>query len=291
MEVFFCFFVSSSFNLQPQAALLYAQPRHLIETLPTFYQLLFKVWWALDGGEVNGEVLSILASSDVPIPIEQLSSRTTYEHLRSRSYKQPHCVNKFLPTYGPLHWPQTWSQLHICDLDRKVIDFNWQVAHGILYTGARLVHRFNMQHVDSLCFCRVADETLEHLFFECKLARVLVAWVFQQLSNINPIASRFTVELLFGFSEVRRRAIPSIIIFMLLVMKHTIWVARCDFRFCQRMPVASKCLSQAIAKVKFILGLLSKQCKSPAQICVFEREWLARGSLGHFEGTELVFAF
>ena len=65
-------------------------------------------------------------------------------------------------------------------------------------------------------------------------------------------------------------------------MKHTIWVARCDFRFRQKVPVASNCLNQALAKIKFILGLLSKRCKSPAQIRAFEREWLARGSLGHF---------
>ena len=124
-----------------------------------------------------------------------------------------------------------------------------------------------MAHVDSLCFCKAGDETLEHLFFECQLAQILIAWVFQQLHHISPIAGRLTVEeLLFGFSEVRRRAIPSIIIFMLLVMKHTIWVARCDFRFRQRMPIASKCLSQAIAKLKFILGLLSKRCRSPAQV-------------------------
>ena len=118
---FFVYFVFSSFNLQPRAALLSAQPRHLIGTLPTFYRLLFKVWRALDGGEVNGGVLSILASSDARNSLEQLSSRNTYEQLRSRTYKQPHCITKFMPTYGPLHWPQTWSQLHICDLDRKVI--------------------------------------------------------------------------------------------------------------------------------------------------------------------------
>ena len=286
---FFTFFVSSTFNLKPRAALLSSQPRHLTVTLPTFYQLLFKVWRALDGGEVTGGVLSILAFSDAPIPLEQLSSRNTYNALRSRSYKQPHCVDKFLTTYRPLHWRQTWSQLHICNLDRKVIDLNWQIAHGILYTGARLAHRFRMAHVDSLCFCKAGDETLEHLFFECQLAQILVAWLFQQLHHISPIAGRFTVEeLLFGFSEVSRRAIPSIIIFMLLVMKHTIWVARCDFRFRQRMPIASKCLSQAIAKIKFILGLLRS---GVSLLLKFEREWLARSSLGHFEGTELVFTF
>ena len=76
---------------------------------------------------------------------------------------------------------------------------------------------------------------------------------------------------------------------MLLVVKHTIWVARCDFRFCQKTPIISECLNKVIAKLKFILTLLDKRCKSPAQIRAFEREWLARGSLGHFEGQELVF--
>ena len=56
---FFVYFVISSFNLQPQAALLNTQPCHLVETLPTFYQLLFKVWRALDGGEVTGGALTI----------------------------------------------------------------------------------------------------------------------------------------------------------------------------------------------------------------------------------------
>ena len=69
-----------------------------------------------------------------------------------------------------------------------------------------LAHDFRMAHVDPRCFCGADDETLEHLFFECELARLLVAWVF--------------FELLFGFSVERRRAIPSIIIYMLQVMKH-----------------------------------------------------------------------
>ena len=84
-----------------------------------------------------------------------------------------------------------------------------------------LAHDFRMAHVDPRCFCGADDETLEHLFFECELARLLVAWVFFNLMSCNPTAWRFSVdELLFGFSVERRRAIPSIIIYMLQVMKH-----------------------------------------------------------------------
>ena len=59
----------------------------------------------------------------------------------------------------------------------------------------------------------------------------------------------------------------------------------------QKVPIASQVLHIAIIRIKFILTLLFKWCKSPAQTCAFEREWLGRGSLGHLEGSELVFSF
>ena len=152
-KAFFTYFYMSAFDMQPRNALLSEQYRQQMKQLPAFYQTIHRVWRTLGGGVANGDVLSLQASSDVSLPLEQISSRNTYALLRSRNYKEPHCIQKYLPLYGQLHWSQTWSQLHICDLDRKVIDLNWQVAHGVLYTGARLAHRFSMRHIESLCFC------------------------------------------------------------------------------------------------------------------------------------------
>ena len=166
---FFTFFISPSFCMMPREALL---SRHRLRDLPPFYHILFQVWRTLDGGLANDGVLSVLALTDAPLPVDLISSQNIYALLRSRASPE-----KFLPTYGPLHWPQTWSQLHLCHLDRTVIDLNWQIAHGVLYTGARLAHRFHM-HIDPRCSCAADDETLEHLFFECELARILVAWVY-----------------------------------------------------------------------------------------------------------------
>ena len=50
--------------------------------------------------------------------------------------------------------------------------------------------------------------------------------------------------------SLQRQAIPSIIIYMQQVMKHTIWVARCDFRFRQKQPVAHECLKTTTASVR-----------------------------------------
>ena len=107
--------------------------------------------------------------------------------LQAHNTKEPHCIQKYLPIYGQLHWSQTWSQLHICDLDHTVIDLNWQIAHGVLYTGAHLAHRFGMRHIESLFFCRPDDETLEHLFLECELARILVhGYTSISIQSIQP---------------------------------------------------------------------------------------------------------
>ena len=82
-----------------------------------------------------------------------------------------------------------------------------------------------------------------------------------------------------------------IIMWMLYMMKHTIWVARCDFCFRGKLPVTSDCQAKAIMKMKFVLRLFGRRCKPPSQVRSFERDWLGRGILGHFEGEELVFSF
>ena len=288
---FFTFFVSASLQSEPREALLSRVTRRQMSTMPEYYQVIFRVWQSLDGG-LHDDELCLAASSASPLAVERMSSRNVYKLSQDHLNVQPHCLGKFAPQYGPLHWPQTWSQLHLCPFDRIVTDLNWQIAHGVLYTGARLGIRFNITTVDPRCFCRADDETLEHLFFECELARLLVAWVHFNLWQISPSAAVFSVtELLFGFSPERRRIVPPIIIWMLQVMKHTIWVARCDFRFRGQVPVASECQKKAIAKIKFVLRLFGRRCRLPAQVRSFERDWLARGILGHFEEEELVFSF
>ena len=131
-KAFFTHYYMSAFNMQPRNALLAEHCRQQVKQLPDFYQIVHWVWQTLDG-----DVLSLKASSDVSLELNQISSRNTYALLRTRNYKEPHCIQKYLLIYGQLHWSQTWSQLHICNLDRKVIDLNWQIAHGVLYTGAR----------------------------------------------------------------------------------------------------------------------------------------------------------
>ncbi len=160
------------------------------------------------------------------------------------------------------------------------------------YTASRHVNSFGMANIDPQCHCRAAEETLEHLFFECRYSRILVGWVYFNLMMYDATATPFTVdELLFGFSRERRKRIPNVIVWMLLVVKHHLWLVRNDFRFRGKLRTEVDCLKAVIARIKFLLKFLAGRCRSPSQIRSFEKQWLANQTLGHFEGEKLVFSF
>ena len=123
-----------------------------------------EAWWLLEGGLVEG-VPSLDVSSASPLLVEHMFSRNTYLLRQTRLAIQPHCVAKFDAIYGPLPWPQIWGQLHLRPYEWLVMDLNWEIAHSVLYTGARLGTRFGIASVDPRCFCGTDDATLEHLFF------------------------------------------------------------------------------------------------------------------------------
>ena len=291
-KAFFDFFFSSCLALQPVQVFSSAPlRRQLIGLLPPFYQHLVRAWSQFDGGLAEG-YLALDSSTATPRPLSQLNTHSTYVIGCRRITPEPHCVAKFLPLYGPLHWPQTWEQIHITSLDRAVVDLNWKIAHGVLYTVSRLVHRFGMANINPQCHCRADEESLEHLFFECRYSRILVGWVYFNLLGYEANARPFTVdELLFGFCQERRKRIPDVIIWMLQVVKHSLWLARDDFRFRDKLRTEAECLNAVIARLKFLLKVLAGRCRSPSQIRSFEKQWLANSTLGHFEGEKLVFSF
>ena len=81
-----------------------------------------------------------------------------------------------------------WRQLSLFSLDRPGIDLSWKIAHGVLYTAARLFS-FGLNYGVS-CFCRLAPETSEHLFFfffSCPLAQSVLSWL--QSLNVSVFSS------------------------------------------------------------------------------------------------------
>ena len=260
------------------------------QRLGPFHKNIVAAWKKFDGGLLN-DTLTIGVSWYNPLEVDDMTTRSLYQRAQVVNFVPPHCVVKFLPTYGELYWSETWRQLHLMSFDRNVVDLNWKIAHGVLYTASRLVNSFGMRNIDVRCHCGAPEETLEHLFFECPFAQLLINWVYFQLVSVLPNERPFSVtDLLFGVIAARRKRIPQVFVWMLQTMKHSIWLARCDFRFRAVPPVEANCLKRTIAKVQFLLTVAARKCRTKKQRDCFCKEFLANGTLGSFNGEKLVFS-
>ena len=126
----------------------------------------------------------------------------------------PHCITKFNAVYNGIDWPTTWSSLFFFPLDHVVINVNWKIAHGVLYTADHLIS-FGYD-IPALCFCGLAPETQDHLFFSCPLAQSGISFIQSLLFSALPLTPPFeTRHLLFGFSKNELRFILRIFVYML----------------------------------------------------------------------------
>ena len=169
--------------------------------LPGFYESLILAWRSLDGSFSVGRSALVMGSSSphTLTPAIGMTTKSCYQYLLSENLGTPHCVVKFLPTFGVLYWSTTWRELFFFDTDRQVIDLSWKIAHGGLYTAARLAsfgYDFNTS-----CFCGPVSETLEHLFFHCPLAFSVLSWLQSLMFISSPLAPSLVCRhALFGFS-------------------------------------------------------------------------------------------
>ena len=115
---------------------------------------------------------------------------------------------------GAWEWSSTWCSLFFMPLDRQVIDLNWKLAHGVLYTAERLAS-FGYQ-LRLSCFCGHHTESLDHLFFSCPLAQSGLAWVQTLLAQLVHLCLYVTSVLAFLLtnSGLSRGSLPTWLMFV-----------------------------------------------------------------------------
>ena len=114
-----------------------------------------------------------------------LSCKLCYNVLLGNSWSPPLCVATFAH-FGDLYWFTTWRQLFFYPVDRPGIDLSWKIAHGVVFTAARLCH-FGYD-VSLTCFCGERVETLDHLFFYFPLAQSGISWFQSSLFRCSPLS-------------------------------------------------------------------------------------------------------
>ena len=122
---FMSFWFSSSFGV-PLATVLSRPFSFDPGVLLPFYSSLLFAWRRLNGSfPTSHNSLAVGVGSPLPCtPVVGVSTWSYYLYLLSENMAQPHCVDKFSFTFGPLDWPATWRSLSFFDVDRHVIDLN-----------------------------------------------------------------------------------------------------------------------------------------------------------------------
>ena len=184
----------SPFSLTPFP---FSKLRFLLFTLTFFRSGVLLRVGPLVQASPSGLTLGSLGSN--ACLVDSISCKSTYSFLLSLNPATPHCVSKFFPSFGRLDWSSTWQTIFLLPLDRRVSDVSWLIAHGVLYTAARLASfGYSLQ---TSCFCGYQSECLEHLFFACPLVQSGYAWIGTKLTRASPLAPSIGIRhALFGFS-------------------------------------------------------------------------------------------
>ena len=242
----------------------------------------------MDGSYSAARSFLVMASGHTFATVSGMSAKSCYVYLLSECYSPLHCVLKFSQRFGDLYWTTTWHKPSLFSIDRPVIDLSWKIAHGVLYTLYTRLFSFGLNYSVS-CFCRLAPETPEHLFFSCPLAQSVLSWLQSLMFCSDSRCPCLTCRhVLFGFDPDELCIVPYVFVYMLNVCKYFIWHAPNDFRFCDVQPGAIVVIEGVKSRVRFHLPLLFGRFKSLRRRRYFGCQWGACAIIGSVIGSRLL---
>jgi len=109
-------------------------------------------------------------------------------------------------------------------IDTKMRMFQWNIMHRLLITNKKLC-LFGIANSNMCTFCDCEEETISHLFYECKYVKELWTklfhWLYPNILLQKEISSKETV---FGFIGCGDNQLANL---MLILCKRYIYVKRC----------------------------------------------------------------
>ena len=130
--------------------------------------------------------------------LEKKNSKTIYRRLIKNAIERPTSEQKFQIEYC-IGDTNTWKNIYklpfMVTIDTKARAFQFKITHNIYYTNKKL-NTLKMRETSECSFCKEHEETLRHLFIECKYVKSI--W--------NDLQSQLNVllgdnEKLFGLYE------------------------------------------------------------------------------------------
>ena len=104
---FFSFWCGQGFAASPVQVLSSPPCFSGLGGLPVFYLALLSAWRSIGGSFLTSRGALCVGRGLMVSPVPSLSTKLAYLMLLSDRSGVPHCVGKFLPSFGPLYSPST----------------------------------------------------------------------------------------------------------------------------------------------------------------------------------------
>ena len=153
--------------------------------------------------------------------------------------------------YPNFPWNKIWELSFSKVLDNKLMDFQWRLAHHILYTGKRIKDWGMGDGICPVDGCRCV-ETLDHIFWECPKVKPVLEWTEKIFKNLVGRNVAFRRHLfMYGFPGINcSKQVFNRIWFVFCVTKFSLWKSRCLLVFESQVQSDQELLSIIIKAVK-----------------------------------------
>ena len=148
-----------------------------------------------------------LQLGDDVVNLPLLISKKLYWQLVSHARVSPTSMHKY-NTLFPNHiikWDQIFSIPFKVTLDVRTRCFQFNLLHRIVYTN-NLLYKMNFTDSNLCSFCEEAEESLEHLFFECKASqdfwKSVISWLTELDFGINALDK---IDIMLGYTTHNTR--------------------------------------------------------------------------------------
>ena len=165
--------------------------RQIIDAIPKKWKKLIRTDNIVENFEKKQHLLHLTR----PIPIEKLTSKYFYLLKLLMKKELPTSQTNILSKLNEteLNWRDIYLNARKCTVDNYGRAFHFKTVHNFLYLNEALSKMENHEAFKSspLCsYCKERNETIIHLFAECKITKVLWNRLNQKISIDLPALTR-----------------------------------------------------------------------------------------------------
>ena len=199
----------------------------IVNSIPAEWRSFVKVSTDVLVVDPLPNIPTIRMESDNLVPILDASSKQIYQLFLRKKQIPPTAKQKITNKYpnAVINWQKVYSLAFQTTLESKIREFQYKILNCIVFTNEKL-SRIGLVESPSCTFCHEVAESVEHLFFSCKISSDFWKHVLSWLRVNNVLVGTIDEsDLILGKFDIANDFI--LINHILLIGKYYIYSRRC----------------------------------------------------------------